>query len=86
MPGGASGLTRAHPGPQAEHVRATDRNGKSYDVATDPQGHYSLALPPGAYEVVPVTEGALPRGVPATATVADGPKQLLDLQLDTGIR
>ncbi len=67
-------------------MRATDRNGKSYDVTTDAQGNYSLALPPGTYEVVPVTEGALPRGVPATATVADGPKQLLDLQLDTGIR
>ena len=67
-------------------MRATDRNGKSYDVATDPQGHYALALPPGTYEVVPVTEGALPKGDPATATVADGPMQRLDLQLDTGIR
>lgn len=74
------------PRPWSGTVRATDRSGKSYDVETDAQGNYSLALPPGTYEVVPVTESALPRGIPTTATVAEGPKQLLDLQLDTGIR
>ena len=67
-------------------MRATDGNGASYQAATDSQGNYSLSLPPGTYEVVPVTDTALPRGIPTTATVADGQMQRLDLRLDTGIR
>jgi len=67
-------------------VRATDGHGTSYEAATDAQGRYLLSLPPGTYEVIPVTDTALPRAVPTTATVTDGPMQRLDLRLDTGIR
>ena len=74
------------PTPWSGTVRATAGNGASYQAATDSQGNYSLSLPPGTYEVVPVTDTALPRGVPTTATVADGQMQRLDLRLDTGIR
>jgi hypothetical protein len=67
-------------------VRATDRNGKSYDAKTDAQGNYSLALAPGTYEVVPVMESALPRGISTSETVTEGSMQRLNLQVDTGIR
>jgi hypothetical protein len=67
-------------------VRATDRDGKTYEAETDAQGNYSLSLPPGTYGVVPVTQGALPRGIPTSETVTGGPMQRLDLQVDTGIR
>jgi len=67
-------------------VRATDRNGQSYDAETDARGNYSLSLPPGTYDVFPVTESALPIGIPTNATVTDGSMQRLDLQVDTGIR
>ena len=74
------------PTPWIGTVRATDGNGLSYEAATDAQGNYTLSLSPGTYEVVPVTDTALPRGVPTTATVAGGPMQRVDLRLDTGIR
>ena len=67
-------------------MQATDADGKSYEAETDAQGNYSLALPPGNYDVVPETEGAFPTGVPARASVSSGSMQRLDLQVDTGIR
>ena len=67
-------------------MRATSADGRSYDAETDPAGNYSISLPPGTYDVVPETEGALPTGIPASATVTEGPMQHLDLQVDTGIR
>jgi len=73
--------------PWAGAVRATAEDGTAYEDETDDQGRYELALPPGTYEVVAVTEaGALPMGVPQTVPVAEGQPLDLDLEVDTGIR
>ncbi len=75
------------PAPWAGTVRATATDGETHQTTTDEQGAYSLALPPGTYEVVAVTgDGSPPFGVPASVTVTQGEDAQLDLAVDTGIR
>jgi Carboxypeptidase regulatory-like domain len=68
-------------------VRAS-AGGASYEAETDNQGRFAIDLPPGTYEIVAVTEGGPPTGVPTTVTVRGGEGQpaRVDLTVDTGIR
>jgi len=75
------------PGVWTGTVRATATDGKTFDVATDDQGHYRLPLPDGTYEVTPVIDGGGPPSASSVSvTVTGGAMQTLDLQVDTGIR
>jgi hypothetical protein len=69
-------------------VRASSGTGASYEVETDGQGRFAIDLPPGTYEVVPVTAGGPPTGVPTIVTVheGEGSPQRVDLTVDSGIR
>lgn len=74
------------PTPWTGTVRATSADGEEFDVQTDANGAYTLALPPGDYVVVALTgEGGPPMGVPADVTVGET-FVTLDLSVDTGIR
>jgi hypothetical protein len=68
-------------------VRAST-SGASYEAVTDAQGRFAMDLPPGTYEIVAVTDGGPPTGVPTIVTVheGEGPSQRVDLTVDTGIR
>jgi hypothetical protein len=75
------------PGVWSGTVRATAADGSSYATETDAEGNYTLALPPGTYEVTAVVEGGgPPTATPVTVTVTAGPFQRVGLQVDTGIR
>jgi hypothetical protein len=69
-------------------VRASSGTGASYEAMTDGEGRFAIDLPPGTYEVVPVTAGGPPIGVPTIVTVHGGedPPQRVDLTVDSGIR
>jgi hypothetical protein len=58
-------------------------------TTTDAQGHFSVALPPGAY-VVAVTimagQVGLRQDTPGDVTVASGQSSYIKIELDTGIR
>jgi Carboxypeptidase regulatory-like domain len=68
-------------------VRAS-AGGASYEAVTDAQGRFAIDLPPGTYEVVALTDGGPPTGVPTNVTVpaGEGPPARVDLTVDTGIR
>jgi hypothetical protein len=74
------------PQPWTGTVRAVAEDGTVYEDETDAQGRYAIAMPPGTYEVVAVTEGGPPTGVPQTVPVPDGQPLHVDLEVDTGIR
>ena len=75
------------PSPWEGTVRATRADGSTIETTSDTEGRYSLRLPPGTYVVTAVTEtSSLPTAVPAEVTVDEGPPQVLDLEVDTGIR
>jgi hypothetical protein len=74
------------PVPWVGTVRATAEDGTTYEDQTDDQGRYELALPPGTFEVVAVTDGGPPTGEPQTVPVTEGQPLRLDLTVDTGIR
>jgi hypothetical protein len=75
------------PAPWRGTVRATAGDGSTYETESDATGGYRLALPPGDYVVVAVTDGTgPPTAIPAEVTVTAGPPRDLDLQVDSGIR
>jgi hypothetical protein len=69
-------------------VRATATpGGTTYETQTDSAGAFSLALPPGTYDVVPVagTVG-VPSARAVTVIVKSGSQKNMTLRVDTGIR
>jgi hypothetical protein len=68
-------------------VRAS-ASGASYEAVTDGQGRFAMDLPPGTYEIVALTDGGPPTGVPTTVTIheGEGPPERVDLTVDTGMR
>lgn len=75
------------PSPWEGTVRATGADGSTVETTSDAEGRYSLRLPPGTYVVTAVTETAsLPAAIPVEVTVVEGSSQVLDLEVDTGIR
>jgi hypothetical protein len=56
-------------------------------VTSDAEGRFTLALPPGAYRLVPqAVEGLLGTAPSEDFTVASGATTTLDVAYDTGIR
>lgn len=75
------------PSPWEGTVRATGHDGSRFETTSDAEGRYSLRLPPGTYVVTAVTETtSLPAAIPVEVRVVEGPSQVLDLEVDTGIR
>jgi carboxypeptidase family protein len=74
------------PAPWTGTVRATAADGTTREAVTDASGAYRLPLPDGTYVVTPVLQGGPPTATSVTVTVAGGAMQMLDLQVDTGIR
>jgi hypothetical protein len=67
-------------------VRATGSDGSVHETTTGADGSYRLTLQPGSYAVTPVVNGAgPPTAKPVTVVVGDS-VQILDLQVDSGIR
>ena len=67
-------------------VRATASDGSVRDTTTGADGSYHMALQPGTYTVTPVVPGGgPPTAKPVTVVVGDS-MQILDLQVDSGIR
>ena len=67
-------------------VRATSAEGEVHETATDADGRFHFELPPGSYQVLPVTDDPASSAVPRTVTVEAGGSVSLDLAIDTGIR
>ncbi len=74
------------PGVWTGEVRATDGSGHDVTTTTDERGNYSMMLVPGTYEVAAVTGDGPPIAKPTSVVVVEGPRQRVDLTVDTGIR
>lgn len=58
------------------------------EVVSDSDGHYAIALPPGAYDVTAAnpTGGPVPYAAPRAVTVQDGRYARVIIHLDSGVR
>jgi len=75
---------------QAASVTVRDATGRTVLVFnTDADGHFHVALAPGAYTLIPaslVPGTVFPRSIPSTVTVPANGYVTADLRYDTGIR
>jgi hypothetical protein len=74
--------------PYAAQLVIVDGNGdKVASVASGPDGHFQITLPPGDYVVQP-TPGpdGNPSGTPVPVTVVDGQYEQVEIDYDTGLR
>ena len=55
-------------------------------TTTDPQGAFSISLPPGQYQLTAVVAGSFPRAIPTDVNVVPGQFTTVHLRLDSGIR
>ncbi|HEV7663169.1 MAG TPA: hypothetical protein VGQ62_06510 [Chloroflexota bacterium] len=69
-------------------VRTTSGDQEVTQVLADAQGAFATELPPGTYEIVPLSPpGAiLPRGIPQTVTLDAGQTTTVEVHYDSGIR
>jgi hypothetical protein len=68
-------------------VEARDRGGAVVArTHSDSAGHYEVAIGPGPYTMVAVTDGRYPSCQPTETTVVAGRRSRADIQCDTGIR
>jgi len=75
------------PAPVSATVRATTAQGRVVgSVHTDRMGGYRLELRPGAYTLIVVMKGSLPRCSPVAASVRANQTSRTAISCDTGIR
>jgi hypothetical protein len=70
-------------------VRIAHMDGKPVEtVVSDPQGHYQLTLPVGAYRVIVPhpPSGLWVKDLPAEVRIESGQTTRLNIRLDTGVR
>lgn len=76
------------PAPGIELLILTAKGHQVDSVVSDPQGMYSIILPPGTYriETTSLTGIEFTKSLPATVTINDGQETRLDIYIDTGMR
>ncbi len=74
------------PAPWSGTVRATAVGGSVTEGTSAADGRFLLALEPGSYTVVAVTEGGVGYGEPVDVIVTEGAPRQVNLFVDTGIR
>jgi hypothetical protein len=69
-------------------IQTSDSAQEVTQVTTDDQGHFSVELDPGTYQLVPLRPpgSILPRGIPQTVTLAPGVVSTVVVHYDSGIR
>jgi hypothetical protein len=73
--------------PYEATLKILDGSGaETTEVKSDAQGHFRVALPPGAYTLVPQLTGTLPYAEPRTVTVAAGTYTRVEIKYDSGLR
>ena len=61
-------------------------SGDEFTAATDPDGRFRVAVPPGTYDVSIAATSSPPSAKPSTVTVVDGAFADVVVSVDTGIR